>query len=222
MPNSLDLSRTAIWFKNPGPDNDVVLSSRVRLGRNLAGFPFPQTMTQEQESRARDQILDAFKNLDPSSGYTPYILDDLRLLDVKLLLERNIITQEYSLGKNKAVVFDSTGSVSVMINETDHLKMAAIQGGNRLKEAWQAVDSLDTALDEKLDYAVSLEWGYLGPFLTGVGTQMRASLMLHLPALVFTALISKAVKTIASFGLSIKGFFADGEESLGDIYQISN
>jgi len=222
MASKLDLSRTAVWFKNPGPENDVVISSRVRLARNLTGFPFPQTMTQEQETRAREMILDAFRQLDPAAGFSAYTLDELSPLEVKLLLERNIITQEFSLNQNKAVVFDTDGKVSVMVNETDHIKIAALAGGKALGAAWEAVDRLDSGLEEKLDFAVSMEWGYLGTFLTGVGTKMRASLMLHLPALVFTSLITKAVKTIASFGLSIKGFFADGDESLGDIYQISN
>ncbi|MBN1523516.1 MAG: hypothetical protein JW904_03430 [Spirochaetales bacterium] len=222
MANKLDLRKSAFWFKQTGPENDVVISSRIRLGRNLTGFAFPQNLTYEQEKAVMEKIVPAFNPLVDESDYTLFRLEDMNPLDIKLLLERNIITQDFSLAKNKCIVFNADGTMTALVNETDHLKIAALKGGFSLKEAYKAVNELDSILEQKLDFAVSMEWGYLGPYLTNIGTQMRASLMVHLPALVMTDLVTKAIKTIASFGLSIKGFFDDGEESLGDMYQISN
>jgi protein arginine kinase len=179
-------------------------------------------MTKDEEEKAKTEIVNAMVKISPTPPLSIYPLDEMSPLDRKLLLERNIISQDFSLGQNKSLAMNDDGSISILINESDHLKLTALKSGFDLKNAYAEIDSIDTMLEPHLTYAVSLEWGYFSPLLSNVGTQLRASLMLHLPALVFTSLITKAVKTIASFGLSIKGFFSDSEESLGDIYQVSN
>jgi protein arginine kinase len=222
MKSEMNPEQKAFWFKQQGPEQDVVISTRVRLGRNLAGFSFPFQMSQEEDEKVRSDVIAAVKKVFGATALSVFPLDEMTPLDRKLLMERNIISQDFSIGANKALAMNEDGSLSLLINESDHVKMTSLKTGFELRQAYTQVDTLDSLLEEHLNYAVSLEWGYLAPTLANVGTQMRASLMLHLPALVFTSLITKAIKTIASFGLSIRGFFSDSEESLGDIYQVSN
>jgi protein arginine kinase len=222
MKRDFEFEKKAFWFRQPGPNQDVVISSRARLGRNLVGFSFPFQMTKDEEEKTKSQVLAALERVSPPAALRVYQLDAMSALERKLLLERNIISQEFSLLQNKALALSDDGSVSLLVNESDHLKLVALRPGYDLARAYAEVDALDSRLEQHLEYAATLEWGYLSPFLSNIGTQIRVSFMLHLPALVFTSLINKAVKTIASFGLSIKGFFSDSEESLGDIYQVSN
>lgn len=217
-----DLKTAGTWFKEKGPHDDVVISSRVRLSRNLAGFCFPGVLSYNEEESVRKLIVDAFENIKNKSNFKIFYLDELGPLEKKLLLERNIISQEFSIANSKVVVVEKTDAVSGMINETDHLKLSSFKSGLSLNDAYKKVNNVDVELEKQLNYAVSLEWGYLSSSLTNIGTGMRASLMMHLPALVITGLISKAIKTIVQLGVSIKGFFSDGKESLGDMYQIAN
>ncbi len=217
-----DLKATGTWFKEKGPHDDVVISSRVRLSRNLAGFCFPGVLSYNEEESVRKLIIDAFEKLKNKENFNILYLDELCPLGKKLLLERNLISQEFSIANSKVVVVKKADTVSGMINETDHLKLSSFKSGLSLHEAYKKVNNIDVELEKHLNYAVSLEWGYLSSSLTNIGTGMRVSLMLHLPALVITGLISKAIKTIVQLGVSIKGFFSDGQESLGDMYQIAN
>jgi len=222
MKRRFDFEKKAFWFTQQGPNQDVVISSRARLGRNLVGFSFPFQMSPEEEEKTKRQVVSALEKIPGPSSLAVFQLDAMNALERKLLLERNVISQDFSLQQNKALALSPDGSVSLLVNESDHLKLVALRPGFDLARAYSSVDELDTLLEQHLDFAATLELGYLSPFLSNVGTQIRVSFMLHLPALVFTSLINKAVKTIASFGLSIKGFFSDSEESLGDIYQVSN
>ena len=208
------------WFTRSGPDSDVVISSRVRLARNLSDHRFPGLMSAEEEAEVRQEIIEAFRRLPGSSDFAIFFLDELTPLDRRLLLERNVISQEYSVARGKAIVVSD--SVSAMINEEDHLRISCIKEGMALREAFEAVNGVDDRLEDMLSFAISLEWGYVTPDLANIGTSMRASFMLHLPALVMTSLIEKALKAINQVGLSVKGFLGDGEASLGDMYQISN
>jgi protein arginine kinase len=217
-----DINSIGAWFDRRGPNDDVVISSRVRLSRNLAGFCFPGVLSYNEEEKVKDLIINAVLHLEDKKDFQVCYLDSLKPLVRKLLLEKNLITQEFSIANNKVVIFKKPDTTCGMINETDHLKLASFACGLSLKDAYKSVDSIDVGLEANLNYAVSLEWGYLSSSLTNIGTGMRASLMLHLPALVSTSLISKAIKTIVQLGVSIKGFFSDGQDSLGDIYQISN
>jgi protein arginine kinase len=139
-----------------------------------------------------------------------------------MMMERNYITQQFSLHGHKAAVLGPEHAVSGMINEIDHLRLACLKGGLSLDQCWDILDELDTKLEETLDYAVSLEWGYLSAEVANAGTGMRASVMLHLPALVRTSIIEKAMKAVVQVGMTVKGFFGNDENSLGDLYQVSN
>lgn len=139
-----------------------------------------------------------------------------------MLLERSFVSQEFSIARNKALILRHDERFAAMVNEEDHLRAFAIQGGLRLNEAYENVGEVDGQLEDDLEFAVSLEWGYLTAALWNVGTGMRASVMLHLPALVLTGLIDRVVKEISQIGLAVKAFFGGGRESLGSLYQLSN
>jgi protein arginine kinase len=216
------LLKEKVWFTESGQEGDVVVSSRVRLARNLVDHPFPEFLKRDNELVVRDKVVSAFAKLPAQNNFTILYMKDLTPLDRRVLLERNIITQDFSLAENKAVVLSRDESISVMINEIDHLRIACIREGLTLSEVYEEVDRLDSLLEDELHYSISLQWGYLNSNLTDIGTGMRASLMVHLPALVMTQLIEKALKAITQVGLLVKGFFGEGLSSLGDMYQIAN
>jgi hypothetical protein len=170
----------------------------------------------------RDEIIRAFENLPTAEGFSIIYLDELKPSDRRVLLERNLVSQEYSLASGKAIAVRDEGRMSGVLNDRDHLRLSAVLGGLGLQEAYGRVDEVDSALEEYLHYAASLEWGYLTGSVHDAGTGLRASVMLHLPALAMTNLIEKTLKTAAGIGLRVKGFFGEGSGSLGDMYQVSN
>lgn len=216
------VEHTAGWFQEPGLAYDVVLSSRIRISRNLNRHRFPPLLQSDEESEVQSDILSAFQSTDSDTAYSTALMGDLAPLERRMLLERNYITQQFSLNNHKAIVMRKDDRMSCMINEIDHLRLSSIRGGLSLDDCWHTIDGVDSALEILLDYAVSLEWGYLSAEVANTGTALRASAMVHLPALVRTNLIEKAMKAVVQVGMTVKGFFSDDEHSLGDMYQISN
>jgi protein arginine kinase len=210
------------WMRRPGPDDGIVVSSRVRLSRNLASHRYPGSCSPEEEQEVRSEILDAFRRLPEAGKFTIINLDDISPLERRMLFERNIISQGYSLEKNKAVVVGEDESVAAIVADVDHLRLVGMGTGSCLETLSESLDALDTALEDHLGYAVSTEWGYLNTAITNLGTGLKASMMLHLPALSMSGLIKKAVKASAQLGLSIRGFFSESVDSLGDMYIIAN
>ncbi len=210
------------WTLKNGPEDRVVISSRIRLSRNIAAHAYPGTCTPEEESEVRSEILSAFQRLPKGVNFTILYLDDLTPLERRILFERNIISQGYSLEKNKAIVLGENESVSAIIADEDHLRLTGMQTGSCLEEIYQRIDSLDSVLEQFLGYAVSQEWGYLNTAITNLGTGLKASMMLHLPALAMGGLIKRAVKASAQLGLSIRGFYSESVDSLGDMYIVAN
>jgi len=208
------------WFSRGGAEDDVAISSRARLARNLMGIPFPPTLSKEEEERVQREVIDAFSELPDS--YDTVFLDRMQPLDRKILLEQNIISQDFSVSPNKLVLLKGEGTTSVMVNEEDHLRLACMNGGLCLKQVYNEVDDLDSRLEERLRFAASIEFGYLSARLENAGTGLRASVMLHMPALVSDGTIGWALKRTNQRGLQIKGYWGEGDNSLGDMYQISN
>ncbi|HUI71347.1 MAG TPA: hypothetical protein VL354_12585 [Spirochaetia bacterium] len=200
----------------------VVISSRVRLARNLAAYPFPGRCTAEVEREYRDRIIAAFRRLPNAEDFAIIYLDDLSALERRILFERNIISQSFSLEKQKAVVLSADETVAGIIGEDDHLRLVGMRSGACLEPLLGRLEGIDSALEESLAFAVSAEWGYLNTAITNLGTGLKASMMLHLPALGMSGLIKRAVKASAQLGLSIRGFFSESMESLGDMYIIAN
>jgi protein arginine kinase len=208
------------WFSTPGSDDDVAVSSRARLARNLQGLPFPPSLSKEEEERVQREVIDAFAGL--SEPFDPVFLDRLPPLDRKILLEQNIISQDFSVSPNKLVLLGGSGRISVMVNEEDHIRLACLSTGLCLGQVYEQADDLDSLLEDRLHFAATIQWGYLASRLENAGTGLRASVMLHLPALAADGTIGWALKRINQMGLQIKGYWGEGDNSLGDMYQISN
>lgn len=213
------------WMTEPPsdePPGSVVISSRVRLARNLAAFPFPGRCPADQESEYRGLILQAFRRLPNAEDFAILDLDQLPSLERRILLERNLVSQGYSMEKHRAMVLAGDESIAALIGDEDHLRLVGMKPGACLEGLLGRLDALDAELETMLDYAVSSEWGYLNTAITNLGTGLKASMMLHLPALSMSGLIKRAVKASAQLGLSIRGFFSESMESLGDMYVIAN
>jgi protein arginine kinase len=208
------------WFSRPGEHNDVAVSTRVRLARNLQGLPFPPVLGKEEEEELQREVVRAFGPL--GDRFTVVYLDRLPPIERRMLLERNIISQDFSVSPNKLVVLSPDERLSAMVNEEDHLRLACIESGLCLERTFASVDELDGELEKSLHFAASMEWGYLNTSLSNAGTGLRASVMLHLPALVMDGNIGWALKRAGQMGLQIKGYWGEGDNSLGDMYQISN
>lgn len=219
------------WLRGEGRDADVVMSSRVRLARNLAGFPFATRASDEQ----RGEILAKMRTASEALPLGPrrYFVDltppgsrregkELEL-DRTLLHERHLISTELEKGKGpRGVAFGSDERVSVMVNEEDHLRIQAIRSGFALDEALADARALDIALEGSVRYAVSPTYGYLTACPTNVGTGLRASVMLHLPALVHAQEMNRVFQAASRTGLAVRGFYGEGTKAMGDFYQISN
>ncbi|MGA2377889.1 MAG: hypothetical protein ABSG85_01125 [Spirochaetia bacterium] len=200
----------------------VVISSRVRLARNLSAYPYPGRCPADQESECRDRILNAFRRLPKPEEFAILDLDLLSSLERRILFERNLVSQGYSVEKHRAMALSSDESVAALIGDEDHLRLVGMKPGACLEALLARLEALDEQLEGSLQYAVSTEWGYLNTAITNLGTGLKASMMLHLPALAMSGLIKRAVKASAQLGLSIRGFFSESMESLGDMYIIAN
>jgi protein arginine kinase len=213
----------ASWFTSVGPVCDTVISSRVRLARNLAGYCFPHRASITELDNIIRTVIAATKQTDRLKTAIPVLLDQFPRLNRLFLLERHLISQEHSkTGKQRAVVVSKDETISVMINEEDHLRLQCLVSGFSVNTAWEEINQLDNELANYLNYAVSAHCGYLTACPTNVGTGIRASVMLHLPALVMTKQIEKVLQSVAQLGLAIRGMYGEGSEALGDLYQISN
>jgi protein arginine kinase len=206
----------------PEASGSVVISSRVRLARNLAAYSYPGRCPADQEAECRERILNGFRGLPNAEDFTILDLDQLSSVERRILFERNLVSQGYSVEKHKAMALSSDESVAALIGDEDHLRLVGMKPGACLDALLSRLDALDEQLEGPLQYAVSAEWGYLNTAITNLGTGLKASMMLHLPALAMSGLIKRAVKASAQMGLSIRGFFSESMESLGDMYIIAN
>ena len=211
------------WLKGTGPQSEVVISSRIRLARNLIQFPFLSQATEEQKQRVLDITRGHLAAIDMTKGLTFVDLSETDPLDRSLLVERHLISRELADGDwPRAVAFGETETMSVMINEEDHLRTQVLRSGLELTDAWHQIDQLDDALEERLDFAFSAQLGYLTACPTNVGTGIRVSVMLHLPALVITREIEKVFQAVSKVNLAVRGLYGEGTQASGDFYQISN
>jgi len=211
------------WLRGTGPESDIVISSRIRLARNLAAFPFSNRASMHQKAEVEAHFRDRLGKLDFSPRLDYLTIAGLSPLDRQLLVERQLISRELSTSEGPrglAVVAPET--MSIMVNEEDHLRLQVIRSGFALDEAWSDIDRLDDALEQKLNYAFSEEFGYLTACPTNVGTGMRSSVMLHLPALVLTKQIEKVFRALQKINLAVRGLYGEGSRASGDFYQISN
>ncbi len=211
------------WLRGTGPESDIVISSRIRLARNLAAFPFTNRASAYQKAEIEGMLRDrvARLELDPRLEYIN--VPNLSALDRQFLVERQLISRELAAAEGpRGVALAPRETVSLMINEEDHLRLQVMRSGFALDEAWQDIDRVDDLLEARISYAFSEEFGYLTACPTNVGTGMRSSVMLHLPALVWSKQIEKVFRALQKINLAVRGLYGEGSRASGDFYQISN
>jgi protein arginine kinase len=209
--------------RRKGPHDRIVMSSRVRLARNLKDAAFPGWAKKPERIRVLELIRPAVEGLPEMKTAFSETMDALSTLDKQILVERHLISREHaakSAGSGLVVNRDET--LCFMINEEDHLRMQALRPGLQLRQAWAAIDQADSALEKKLDYAFSPEIGYLTACPTNIGTGIRVSAMLHLPGLVLAEQINPIIQSVNKLGLAVRGLYGEGTEALGNVFQVSN
>jgi len=215
------------WLRGSGPQSDIVISSRIRLARNLADFPFIARATESDRDEVGKILRDRVTTLHEAGQFAGQLIYvDVRALeevDRRFLVERQLISREHAEAEGaRSVAIDPGETFSVMINEEDHLRFQVMQSGLNLTAAWQQANDLDDLIEEKVTYAYSDKLGYLTACPTNVGTGVRMSVMLHLPALVITRQIEKVFRSLQKINLAVRGLYGEGSQAMGDFYQISN
>jgi protein arginine kinase len=211
------------WIKDDGPNNNIVLSSRVRLARNLSNVPFPAMLTKESSSDVIEKIYDEEMRNGVFKEYKFYNMQDTGFVDRYALVERHLISPNLAAQNSiGAVLISNDEDVSIMLNEEDHIRIQAVLPGLQIKEAWTIASSIDDKIESKVDYAFDDRLGYLTSCPTNVGTGIRASVMIHLPGLNLSSNINKILQAVMQVGLTIRGFYGEGTEFIGNIFQISN
>ena len=217
------LSSTCEWLKGTGPESDVVISSRIRLARNLAGFNFVGKLDLERQESLISEVGKAVKITKPLKDAHFIHYKDLKEADRQFLVERHLISHEHANAKGKrALVVNKTEIISIMLVEEDHLRMQAFQSGLDLMKAWEIIDAVDSELEAGLAYSFDPSLGYLTACPTNVGTGLRASSMLHLPGLVTTKQITKVLQAVAKLGMAVRGLYGEGTQAVGNFFQFSN
>ncbi len=218
------LKQTSGWLKGTGPHSDIVISSRVRLARNIEKMIFPDWATDPQLESTLAIIEPVVREVDEIKNKGLFLaIKDATNVEKQLMVERHLISRELIAKKEgRAVAINSDESVSIMINEEDHMRIQVLLPGFALEECWNKIENIDNRLEKKLNIAFSVKLGYLTACPTNTGTGMRASAMLHLPALVMTKQINRVVQAIVKLGLTVRGLFGEGTEATGNFFQISN
>ncbi|UNK17995.1 protein arginine kinase [Paenibacillus sp. N3/727] len=214
------------WMRGNGQDSDIVISTRVRVARNLQHLPFPLLATNQQSAEVLERLTGVLKDqeeLKELGSFHTIILDDMEELDKKVLVEKHLISPALANeSRNGAVILTEDESVSVMINEEDHLRIQCLYPGFQVREAWDRATALDDLFEDQVDYAFDDKSGYLTSCPTNVGTGLRASVMMHLPALVMTQQINRILSAVSQVGLTVRGMYGEGSEAVGNLFQISN
>lgn len=211
------------WFSGNGPLADVVISSRIRLARNLAGYKFLSRCTDEQKREILGKLKDTLTSIDLGEQVFYISIDGASVLDRNLLVERHLISHNHAFGKGpRGAVIANGESFTAMINEEDHLRLQVLKGGSQLSSCFKKINLIDDLIEKQLEYAFSPKYGYLTACPTNIGTGIRVSVMLHLPALKMTSQIEKFFAAARDMGLAVRGLFGEGTEATGDFYQLSN
>ena len=219
-----DLRLTPAWVSGEGPEADVVVSTRARLARNIAGRPFPGRASDDDLLEVAAMVRDAANGLESR-------FRDMRIVDVTTLQEpeREFLVDTHLASyeqveprKGRLIVLNSDASIAIMVNEEDHLRIQTIVSGLQPDSAWKLVDAVDDCLSKTLRFDYSDQYGYLTASLSNVGTGLRISTMLHLAGLAITGRLSKTLRAACDLGISVRGLFGEGSSGFGDFYQVSN
>ncbi len=216
--------RCGEWLRGSGPESDIVISTRIRLARNLADFPFVRRCTPADRIAIERIVRDGIDKVAPWKDRITYVnVADIGQVDRQFLVERQLISRELSEADGaRGVAIDNDETFSVMINEEDHLRLQVMHSGLDLRAAWDQINQIDDLLEEQVNFAFHEQLGYLTACPTNVGTGLRVSVMLHLPALVITRQIEKVFRSLQKISLAVRGLYGEGSQAMGDFYQISN
>ena len=217
------IRQPAAWMLPGGPHGDIVISSRIRLARNLSERPFPGWAKKEDRQQVLADLQPRLEGLPEMKDGFSSDLSKLGPVEKQVLVERHLISREQAAkGVGSAAVINRVQNLSIMINEEDHLRMQAILPGLDLKNAYQQLDRVDTELDQVVSFAFDPKLGFLTACPTNLGTGIRASAMLHLPGLVLSEQINKVIQAINKIGLAVRGLYGEGTEALAHLFQVSN
>ncbi len=213
------------WYLTSSAQNDIAVSCRIRLARNIQGIPFPNRMTPDDRRELNERVKNAILNSNtPFANTLKYInMCDIPEIQRYAMVERHIISPEFAAKTdNGAIILSDDESISIMIGEEDHLRIQVITAGLDLKKAYDLAENLDTFLCDTLHFAFDNDLGYLTECPTNLGTGLRASVMLHLPALENNGEINSLIENISKIGFTVRGMYGEGSKSLASLYQISN
>ncbi|MFC7372688.1 protein arginine kinase [Fictibacillus iocasae] len=213
------------WMKEDGPESNIVLSSRIRLARNLKEYVFPTLASKEQQQAVIHTIKEALGEQAPNEAgpLEMLMMNELEPIEKRVLVEKHLISPHLAeRSQEGAVLLNEDESVSVMINEEDHIRIQCLYPGLQLQKALKRASAIDDWIESKADYAFDEQRGYLTSCPTNVGTGLRASVMMHLPALVLTKKINRLIPAVNQLGLAVRGIYGEGTEAQGNIFQISN
>jgi protein arginine kinase len=209
-----------IWYQNN--NNDIAVSTRIRLARNIDGVPFPNALkdTAETTEKIKNSILNSNSTLGRDFDFID--LDKMSDNDKQSLAEEHLISPQMLNGKGKSVLINKDKTMSIMLMEEDHIRLQIIKSGLAIDEAYETADKVDDVIEESVTYAFDEEFGYLTACPTNAGTGLRASVMLHLPALTMTDNINRVISSAANIGIAVRGLYGEGTRAYGNLYQFSN
>ncbi len=223
MISSTELYTLPAWFSNNGPDTDVVVSTRVRLARNLADHQFPSRASLLEKQKLFAEVSNSVRSLPYFSEYDCINFASLEKLDQQLLAEKRAVSPDMlRLDGDRGVLADAQYRTCVLVNEEDHLRIQVMDAGYQPKSIWNTIDELDTELGKNLNYAYEEQRGFLTCCPTNAGTGMRVSFLLHLSGLVLTKTIDQVLQGASQMGVSTRGSFGEHSEVLGNFFQLSN
>ena len=213
---------SAKWYLGTGAQNDVVISTSIHLARNIKQFPFPTSLSMQDKLKVNSVIKNATDGLNDYS-FNYYEMKTLSQAEVVSLAERHLVSPEFASSRDgRALLLTEDEAVSVMLNEEDHIRLQVMYAGFALDEAYRTADKIDSQLSDKLQFAFDDRLGYLTQDPTALGTGMKASVVLHLPALVSSSQITKLITTVSKLGLSLRGSYGEGAAAKGDLFRLSN
>lgn len=217
------VERLPLWLNATGPMSELVLSSRIRLARNLHKHKFVRIASKEEKLEIYQSVVKAVEQSPSLAQCTVVDLESQSDLETLFWVERHLVSPDMQQQDGKrALVVDPEQSVGIMVNEEDHLRLQCMQPGFNPDTAWEQINRIDNELSEALEYAYTDRWGFLTACPTNAGTGIRVSALIHLPGLVLTKSIDKVVQGINQLGLNVRGFYGEGTDVLGNLFQISN
>lgn len=212
-----------IWYEEQ-TNSDIVVSTRIRLARNLSKYPFPDAMNDEGIKKAREEIENCILNSNSTLAKTfkSYRMEDLDDVKKQMMAEKHLVSLDLLRKKDGGVLVSEDESMSIMLMEEDHLRLQIILGGFKIDEAYETASKVDDVIDENVQYAFDADFGYLTSCPTNTGTGLRASVMMHLPALTMTNSIQRIAASASGLGIAVRGMYGEGSKAYGSLYQISN